>query len=219
MIARLVRLELLREARSRDVLSTLVVVGALVVVVADVALHDLPQRAEVAAATFWMGLSFAASLALGRGTLAESDLGTIDTVLTLPASRAAVYLGAAAANTILLGALAVVLIALNAAVAGDPLAWTDALALPVVLLGVVGLASSGTLLAALAARTRGRALMLPVLLLPLAVPVLVAALHGTADVLHGGGWDDIRSEVTLLAGYDVLFLALAALLFEHAVEG
>lgn len=216
-MARLLRLELAREARSRETATLLLLLGGLVVVVGDLAFHDLPERAEVGAGTLWLGLSFAACLAFARGPLGDRDRAALDTLLTFPASRATLYFASAAVNALLLAGLVLVLAPFHLAVAGD--AWTAAPLVPVVLLGVVGLAAAGTLLAAVAAGARGRAAMFPVLLLPVVAPVLVAALHATTEVLRGGGLGDVRSEVMLLAGYDVAMLAVSALVVEHALEG
>lgn len=214
---RLVRLELAREARGRQVVTLLLLLGGLVVIVGDLAFHDLPERPEVGAGTLWLGVAFASSLAFARGTLGDGDRAALDALLTFPASRSALYLASAMVNALLLTGLVVVLAPLHLALAGD--AWTAVALVPVVLLGLVGLAAAGTLLAAVAAPARGRAAMFPVLLLPVVAPVLVAALHATTEVLRGGGLADVRAELMLLAGYDVAMLAVSALVAEHALEG
>jgi heme exporter protein B len=90
--------------------------------------------------------------------------------------------------------------------------------LGVVVLGTVGYSAVGTLLSSLAMRTRSRDVMLPILLFPVAVPVLIAAVRATRAVLSGAAWDQIGPWINLLVGYDVIFISAAFMLFEFVVE-
>lgn len=212
----LVRLELLRETRSRDAATTLVLTGGLVAIVADLAFHDVDARAEVASGTLWLGLAFAASLGLARGSLADPDRAVRDALLAEPVPRGSVVLASAAVNAILLLALAALLVPFQVVLGGHA---PRPLVAPVVVLGVVGLAAAGTLLGAVAARARARGAMLPLLLLPVAAPVLIAGLHGTSEALLGAGWDALRSELLVLAGFDVAMVSVALLVAGSALEG
>lgn len=211
----LARKDLLAEVRSRETWVPLLLLALLVGAVGVLALHDVGDRAIVASATLWMALSFSAALGLARAFGHERDRGTLDTLLALPIDRAALFFGKTLASFALLLATALVVVPLYALVTGD---LVGAPMLPVfVVLGALGLAAVGTILSALAAQSRTRDLMLPVLLFPLLVPLLIAAIHGTQDVLRGLPFDQWRPELLLLAGYDIAFLAAGALLMESAV--
>src|SRR5262249_1051520 len=88
--------------------------------------------------------------------------------------------------------------------------------LPVILLGTLGIATVGTLLAAVAASTRGREILLPLLTFPLLVPVVIAVVKATQAVIspvaHDAPW------LGLLAAFDVLFVSVSALTFRSVVE-
>ncbi|MGH2524028.1 MAG: heme exporter protein CcmB, partial [Anaerolineales bacterium] len=85
-------------------------------------------------------------------------------------------------------------------------------------LGTLGYSAVGTLLAAMAVRTRAREVMLPILLLPVAIPVLLAAVKATTGYLQRIPLDEITPYLNLLVVYDVIFLAIAFMVFDYIVE-
>jgi heme exporter protein B len=85
-------------------------------------------------------------------------------------------------------------------------------------LGTLGYVAVGTIFAAVAANTRMREVMLPVLQFPVAVPVFVGAIEATNGALKGDAPGDYASWVKLLAGFSVVFLVLSFLLFEYVLE-
>ena len=209
------RKDILAEARSRETLVPLALLALLVGAVGMLALDGVGDRAAVASAVVWIALAFASSLALARAFGAERDRGTLDTLLALPIDRVGLFVGKTVASLVVLVATALALVPAYLVASGDALP-APAFAL-FVLLGSIGLAATGTMLSALAAQARTRDLMMPVLLFPLLVPLLIAAVHGTQDVLRGLPFAEWRPELLLLMGYDVAFLAAGALLFEEAV--
>ena len=87
-------------------------------------------------------------------------------------------------------------------------------------LGTVGLAGVGTLFAAIAAHTRAREVLLPLLLFPVQVPVILATVKSTGAAIRMPGLDppEVGQWLGLLVAYDALFLALSVVLFEYAIE-
>ncbi len=133
-----------------------------------------------------------------------------------PAERGTIYLGKMLANLAIMSLMEVVLLPLFVALFNVSLAHP--LLAPVTLLGTIGFVATGTLLAAMTVNTRAREVLLPVLLFPLAVPVLIAAVKATGLILDGGGWSEIRGWVQLMAGYDLVALVLAYLTFDVILE-
>ena len=88
-----------------------------------------------------------------------------------------------------------------------------------VLLGTVGFAAVGTLLSAMAANTRAREVMLPVLLFPVLLPVVISAVKVTAGILDGLPWADLTAWLRLLIGFDVIFLTISYMTFDYVVQG
>lgn len=216
--ARVMMKDLRSEARAREAFTAMMLVALVSLTVALLAFHD-ESGPEVASGALWLALSFAAALGLARTFGAEHDRGTASTLLTLPVERGVLYLGKMAASFVLLLVVAAVVVPAFVLIAGTPLGPSAWGLVPLFVLGALGFAATGTTLSALAAQTRGRDLLLPVLLFPLLVPLLVATVHGTHDVLHGEPFAQWRPELLLLAGYDLAFIAASVPLFEFAVEG
>lgn len=206
------------ELRSRATLLPALLIGLLVVVVGLLAFHDVPQRTLVASGVLWIGLAFAAALSLPRAFGHERDRGTLDLLLTLPAGRGALFLGKLAASLATILLVALVLVPVYLVAQGEPIPpqWPGLLL--ILALGAFGLATTGTMMSALAAGARGRETLLPVLLVPLLVPLLLAAVHATQDALAGAAFAAWRAELLVLAGYDVAFLAASLLLFDEVIE-
>lgn len=213
---RVLRKDLVEEARARESLVPLLLVGLAVLAIGLLAFHDAREADAATAGILWMGLSLATATSLARAFAGERDRGTLDALLALPVERGQLYLGKAAAAWALVALAAAILApALLIARGGDPGSIPALVA--ILALGTLGLAATGTMLSALAAQARARDVLLPVLLLPLLVPVLIAGVHGTMDALAGEPFAEWRPELLVLAGYDVAFLAASYLLFEQAV--
>jgi len=76
----------------------------------------------------------------------------------------------------------------------------------------------GTLLAAMSVQTRTRDILLPILLFPVVIPVLLAAVKASSGFLTGADPADIRLPISLLVAYDVIFIAVAFMVFDAVVE-
>jgi len=213
------RKDLAVEWRARETLVPTLLVGLVVVAVGLLAFHDVAERRAIAAGTLWLALAFASGVGLARAFGAEKDRGTLDVLLTLPVERGGVYPGKVAATFVTLLVVAAVTIASYAVASGESYAPSWPGLASIVVLGALGLAASGAILSALAAQARSRDALLPVLLMPILLPLLVAGIHGTMDALAGAPFATWRPELAVIAGYDVAMLAASWLLFEQAVAG
>jgi heme exporter protein B len=88
----------------------------------------------------------------------------------------------------------------------------------VFMLGILGLSIVGTLFAMIALHTRAREVMLPMLFLPVSVPLTIASVYATAQVIAGMALRDIADYLSLIAVFDVVFFVLVLLIFDHIVE-
>jgi len=88
----------------------------------------------------------------------------------------------------------------------------------VVLLGTLGFAGVGTVLSAMTAQTRAREVLLPILLLPVAAPLLIFAVKATAGVLDGLPLSEITRWLQMLVAFDVIFPAVAFMTFDYVVK-
>jgi heme exporter protein B len=88
----------------------------------------------------------------------------------------------------------------------------------VILLGSIGYVGVATLLAAMSVQTRTRDILLPILLFPVVIPVLLAAVKSSSGFLTGAEFAEILLPINLLIAYDVIFIAVAFMVFDAVVE-
>lgn len=208
--------DLLAEYRSREVLGGGIVFALLTLVIFNFAIDlRLETAEEVAPGILWIGFAFAGMLAFGRSFAAERERGTLDGLLLAPIDRSAIYLARAITNSILMGIVELVSLPVFVALYNVRAAWTDLLLTTA--LGTIGFTGAGTLVAAIAANTRAREVMLPLLLLPLTVPVLIASVKATAVAL-GARPPEPLPWLQLLLGFDVIVVATSFLVFEYILD-
>ncbi len=212
----LIRKDLLLEARSKETVASLFLVGLLILFIFILSLDvERSQVFEIAPGVLWAAIVLASLLGLGRTFLIERENGCLAGLLLAPIDRSSIFLAKFLVNLLLMLAFeALLLPAFALFFALDilpmlPLLWA------VLLAGSVGLAAAGTLFALAALNTRSRELMLPVLVLPLEVPLLLACVRATEVVLRGEGLAAAGRWGVYLLGFDVLFLVSAWLLFEY----
>lgn len=208
--------DLVTEVRTREVLNASLVFALLVLVLFNFAL-DLRSEArrDVAPGVLWVTFTFAGVLALGRAFAREHDRGTLEGLLLAPVDPGALYLAKLLANATFMGLVELAGLPLFVILFNVDFHWPSMLL--VTLLGTVGFAGLGTLLAAMAANTRAREVMLPILLFPLAVPVLIATVKATEEAIGGTGPGSLPW-LGLLAAFDAVFLTLSFLVFDAVVE-
>ncbi|MHB1295334.1 MAG: heme exporter protein CcmB [Anaerolineae bacterium] len=205
------------ELHTWEALSAMLVFALLAVLAFGLAL-DLSGAAGRAAApgVLWTTLLLAGTLGLNRSLVKEQQSGSLETLLLAPVDRGAILLGKALGNLLTMGAVALALLPVLGALLGVPLLRGSVLL--VILLGIAGYATAGTLVTAMAVNTRAREVMLPVLLLPLAVPVLIGGVRATGSLLDGAVLAEVSGWLGLLAAYDLVMLAVALLTFGYLVE-
>jgi heme exporter protein B len=166
----------------------------------------------------WVAILFAGVLAVDRSFQLETERGGLEGLRLLPGDRKAIYLGKLAANVLLMLLLEAMLLPFAAVLYSLDL-WPRLPALAAVaILATLGFASMGTFYAALTANLRARQVLLPLLLFPILIPVVLAAVKATALVLHGDAMGDLGSWLRLLAAADILFLTVCTFTFVYVIE-
>lgn len=216
-MAAIVAKDLAAELRTKENLSAMLVFALLVLVIFNFAfeLKGVDMTA-LGPGVLWVAFSFSGILGLGRSFAAERDKGSLEGMLLAPVDRGAILLGKAAANLIFILVMEVVTLPLFVILFNVNLSWFPLVGF--ILLGTIGFAAVGTLLAAVAASTRMREVMLPVLLFPVLVPLLVASVKLTGGAMAAQSFDDYSNWFSLLVAFDVIFVVVAFLTFEYVVE-
>jgi heme exporter protein B len=209
--------DLAAEWSSRELVSAMLVFALLVIFIFNFALElDTQTRANLTAGILWATFTFAGTLGLNRSMAVEKDRGCLDGLLLAPVDRTAIYFGKTLANLVFMLLVAVIVLPIYAILYNVNL-WNGGLFLTI-LLGAWGYVAVGTLLASMAVQTRTRDVLLPILLFPVAIPVLVAAVKASEGFLNAAPWLDIVPWLNLLLVYDVIFTAVAFMVFDFVVE-
>jgi len=214
----ILRKDLRIEWRTKESLSSLIVLGVLLLVALAVAYDPTPETAPtLAPAVLWATFVFTGLLGIQRGFLVERENDCLAGLLGAPIDPASIFAGKLAANLVLLSAMQAIVVPLVGLFLHVDLAASFGGLLVVLLLGNLGFAALATLFAAIAVRTRAREVLLPVLLLPLLVPVLIGAVKATEHVI-AGGLAGARDALGVLGAFDVIFTVAGWLLFTYVVR-
>ena len=206
------------ELRTRQSLMAMVVFAALTVVVFNFAFPSVrAETVRIAPGVMWVAFAFAGVLGLNRSFALETEAGAVTALLASPADRGAIYLGKMLANAAFIAVLQALVVPLFVVLynLGRP-AETGRLVV-ILVLGAVAFSAAGTAFAGVAANTRMRDVMTPLLLFPAATPVLIAAVEGTGMALRGDE-AGFGGAVRLLVGFTAAYTAAAYLLFEYVLE-
>jgi len=205
------------ELRTKEMFSSMFVFVFLAIVIFNFAFElRVDNVRQVAPGILWVAFSFAGVLGLNRSFILEKDQGCLEGLLLAPMDRSLVYFGKVISNLLFMLVVEAIALPIFAALFNLPLLRLD-LAL-VVLLGTLGFAGVGTLFSAMVVNTRAREVLLPVLLFPIIMPVLIAAVKLTAGLLDGEGLLQMGNWLRLLVAFDVIFLAVSNMTFDYVVE-
>ncbi len=209
--------DLSAEWRSRELFTAMLVFSLLVILIFNFALElDVRARTAITSGVLWVTFAFAGTLGLNRSMATEKDRGCLDGLLLAPVDRSAIYFGKAIANLIFMFVVEAVVLPVYSVLYNTNL-FNPGLLL-VIFLGSVGYVAVGTLLSTMAVQSRTRDILLPILLFPLAIPVLIAAVKASSGFMNGLDISEIMTWLNLLIVYDLIFVAIAFMFFDFVVE-
>ena len=216
----ILRKDLRLELRTKESVPAMTLFTLTVYVLFHFGLDRDSLDGELAAGVLWVTLLLAAVIGVSRLFAAEREQGGIDGLLLAPVDRTSLFVAKAAALFLFLVAVEVVAVpAFGLLLLGPGLGGALPELLTILALGDVGIAAVGALVAALAAETRARELIVPLLLLPLLVPVLIACAQATEPLLRQDqGPEDLGRWLALLTLYDVVFVLLSVAVFDYLLE-
>jgi len=213
----IIRKDIRVEWHGRQGIPVMLVFALLIVFLFNFALQLEPElQSGLAAGLLWVSLAFASTLGLNRSVSMEREMLALDGLLLAPVDRSAIFFGKALSN--FLFTLLVALILLPVLTLFYQQNMFDPGLILVIVLGVGAYTSLGTLLAALSIQARTRDVLLPVLLYPLALPILIAAVEASRGILSGQVIGELRSWFFLLLACNVLFYAAGLMFFETILE-
>ena len=211
--------DLTAERRTKANFNAVAFLAGLILLMFGFALGpDNEALRNVAGGVVWLTVLFSGVLSFNRSYEQELANGALQTLLLYPGDRRSIFLGKLLANLTFVLLVEAVLVPLAAVLYDIPI-WNAIVPLAVVLfLGTVGFVTLGTFYSAMASRLRAREVLLPLLLFPMLIPLLIAAVEATDAILAGdlmgasGGW------LKVLVVFDIVFFVGALFAFEHIIE-
>ena len=207
------------EWRSRETLAPMCVFGLLVVFLFNFAFESAREETlRLLPGLLWIAFAFSGILGFNRSFAAERENACLEGMILAPIDPSAIFAGKMLANLVFLVVTEVVVV--FAAAVWYNFSFVPSLrALALILFfGTLGYAALGTIFGAIAANTRMREVMLPVLQFPVAFWVLILSIDATSDALRGAASREIVAGLLRVAGVSVVYAVVSFLLFEYVLE-
>jgi heme exporter protein B len=217
VVLSIIRKDFQAELRSRELIGSMGLFALLAVMVFSFALElDRIARVESVSGVLWVTIVFASILGLNRSMAMERDQGNLDALLIAPINRTAIFVGKLVGNFVFTLVIGLLLLPLMTILYNVTLfnIWL----LVVLLLGTLGFTTLGTLLAAMTVQTRAREALLPIVMMPVVLPLLLAAVSASNGILNVTPQGDWIQWTQILVVLDVVYLTICFLLFEYVVE-
>ncbi|MGF7184033.1 heme exporter protein B [Desulfitispora alkaliphila] len=211
--------DLTSEFRTKEMLSSMLIFALLVIVIFSFAFNPTRETtAEVFPGVIWVAFVFASVLGFNRSFTLEKSNDALMGLMLIPADRSVIYFGKVISNFVVVALVELISLPLFFILFDYRIEGSIMLLLLVLFLGTVGFIAVGTFLAALAANTKTSEILLPIIMFPIVVPVIIAAVESTSVILGGTSNVELRSWIMLLAAYDIIFLVVPFVLFDYILE-
>jgi heme exporter protein B len=206
------------EWRSRETLASMCVFSLLIVFLFNFAFESAREETlRLLPGLLWIAFAFAGILGFNRSFAGERENACLEGMILAPIDPSAIFLGKMFANLLFLAVTEAVVVFAAAL-------WYNFSFLPslgrfalVVFFGTLGYVALGTIFGAVAANTRMREVMLPVLQFPISFWILILGTDATSDVLRGNT-GAFAAGVARVAGVSLIFAVASYLLFEYVLE-
>jgi len=206
------------ELRTKEMISAMFVFSLLIIFIFNFAFDLRAENVQaLAPGVLWVAIAFAGMLGLSRSFILERDQGVLDGLLLAPVDRSAIYFGKMIGNVLFISLVELIILPFFVVLFNQPINVLPLLA-GVVILGTIAFAGVGTLFSAMAVHTRAREVLLPIMLFPVVVPAMLAAVRLTAGVLDQIPFEEVSQWLALLVAFDAIFIAASFMLFEYVVE-
>lgn len=217
VVTQILRKDIQVEWRGRQGVPVMLVFALLVVFLFNFALQLAPDlQSSLAAGLLWVSLAFASTLGLNRSVSLERENRALDGLLLAPVDRSAIFFGKWISNFLFTLLVALILLPVFSLFYQQNMLHLYLIG--VILLGLGAYTSLGTLLAALSIQTRTRDILLPILLYPLALPILIVAVEATRGILASDPADALGSWLAFLVACNFLFIAAGLMFFSTILE-
>lgn len=211
--------DLVTELKTKELFSSMFIFALLVMVVFIFSVDlSIVKANEVGPGVLWVAFLFAGTLGLNRSFMLEKENGCLEGLILTPADRTAIYFGKLISNLIFLLIMEAFILPLFMIFFNvDILSHLGPL-LVVILMGTLGFCAIGTLLSSMSSNLKTREIMLPILLYPVLVPVVIAVVRMTSQLLAGEPLSSMMNWVGLTLVFDVIFIGVSIMTIDHILE-
>ncbi len=210
--------DLMTEKRAKELFPQMLAFAVLILVIFQITLQIGVPVQDVLPGILWVALTFAGMLGLNHSLTVERENECFSGLRLCPVSRSAIFLGKMAGNWFFLLLMAAVVFPVIVILFNLTPGWYFVLLGVVVVLGSFGFAGIGTLFAMMSAQTRIREVLLPMLVFPVLIPLLIAAVNTTAKILAQVPIQELWFGLKFLAVFDAVFVGIALLAAEFVIE-
>ncbi|HUG15981.1 MAG TPA: heme exporter protein CcmB [Thermomicrobiales bacterium] len=215
-IGALIWKDLTVEFRGREFVGAMAVFALITIVTLNFAFDLSGEQKEASGAGgLWIAFLFAAMLGLGRSLAIERERGTLEALTLCPIDGGVIFAGKLISNVLFIAVVQAISLPVFAALYDLPA--LSPMVLAIAIAGSLGIAGLGTLFSALVSTTRAREILMPLLLFPLAIPVVIATVQATTLELQGNS-GDAWPWFNLIVVFDVIFVTMSYLLFDVVLE-
>jgi len=206
------------EFRSKHTINFMFLFSLLTITIFSLALGFSKVVEDVGAGLLWVILLFTGMMGVSRAFIREKELGTLEGIRLSPIDPESILIGKIVYNLVLMLLVEIItfllfIVMLNLHVENIPLA------IFVLTLGIFGFVVVCSMLSVLVLNAKTRELLLPVILFPIAFPMISVSIHALRDVFLGSGLSDISGEIVVLLAYIIIMFTVSFLTFGYALEG
>jgi len=211
--------DLVTELKTRELFSSMFIFALLVIIIFIFSVDlSIVKANEVGPGVLWVAFLFAGTMGLNRSFMLEKENGCLEGLILTPADRTAIYFGKLISNLIFLLVMEIFILPLFMIFFNVDLIPFLGPLLVVIFLGTLGFCAIGTLLSSLSSNLKTREIMLPILLYPLIVPVVIAVVKMTGQVLDGQSLGTMMNWVGLTLAFHIIFIGVSIVTIDHILE-
>lgn len=211
--------DLVSELHSRENISSMFFFALIVILIFSFSFSmDRKAVGELIPGIIWVAFGFTGIIGLGKSFSAEVYNDCLEYLQMIPMSKGAIYLGKFMGNILFVLIVEVILFPMFVIFFNLDIVDKFPQVVLIFILGTVGLSAVGTLFSAMTVQIRAREVMLPILLLPVAVPVFIGAVEATRGALNGDPVTMYRHWIELLAVFDIIFIVVSLWASEFVLD-
>lgn len=211
--------DILLELKSKEVINSMLIFSLLTVIVFSFIFEPGAEyKNDLVGGILWMAIVFAGILGLNKSMMSEINGGNLNALLLAPVDKSAIFFGKVLSNFVFLVFMEIITIPVFTIFYNINVFQHNLLSIPVLILGNYGFSILGTLFSIISVKSRTREVMLPILLLPLMIPIILAAIQSINIFINGGAISDANKWIRLIAAFDLIFTFVVYAMFDYIVE-